>query len=499
MRWLRAGLWVLALVPALELAGEFRGLPHLGILHDDALYVANAKALATGEGHRQINLPDRPWQTKYPPLFPAWISMAWRANPDFPANRDWFLPLVWIWLPAFALLSRVVFRDLGFDEDWALAMSAAMLLNPLAAYFGVSVMAELMLGSMLLVCLALAERGRGFAAGAVAALAFLVKSAALPVLITIPMVFGVRKRFRQAMYFAVIAWPVFLGWTLWAAAHRSGAPGDYYTDYLGFYLANHGLEDLPSLLEKNVPVMAMGAGHLMAFTAETTTQSSYLGTLLGLIGFFGFFRLGGRLTHYHAFVAAFLAMLAVWNFTPHERFVLPILPFLIAGVAAELRRFATLFPAAKYVGLAFVATTVFLNSAAMFGTFPSIAHKKRAEQERLEPVYRWIAEQSPTDARFAAACDPLVYLHTGRTARGMHFPTRYFYREQRASVMDYFENVPGFAEHYGLDWALVLPNDHSMDLTPEEVRRRADRVSHDPRLSLATTIGSAKIFRVGGR
>src|SRR5262249_36501777 len=60
--------------------------PVCGESHDDAIYVTTAKALAEGEGYRQMFLPGAPPQTKYPPLYPALLAGLWKLWPDFPAN-----------------------------------------------------------------------------------------------------------------------------------------------------------------------------------------------------------------------------------------------------------------------------------------------------------------------------------------------------------------------------------------------------------------------------
>jgi hypothetical protein len=497
MRLLRAALWLAALMPALWLASEFRGLPQLGDFHDDAMYLVSAKSLAEGRGHRILSLPGEPHQTKYPPLFPAWLATAWRANPDFPANLPWFLVLAWVWLPALALVSRTVFRDLGFEDRWALGLSAALMLVPLAAYFAVSLMAELMMATLLMVALALAERGRALASGLAAALAFLVKSAALPAFIAVPALYAFRGQYRRAALFAIPAWTCFFAWIAWTGAHRDpGAAADYYIDYIGFHRANHSLADLPELVATNIPIAIMGAGRLLAFDSQHTGSAIYLATLLGLLSLLSFARIPGRLTMYHAFLIGFLPMLLVWNFTPHERFWLPVLPLLLAGLAAELRRILRLSRWMRPVALAFAATLLWMNLGAIFTTLPSIAESGRRRNARLAPVYAWIREHTPPDAAFAAAVDPVVYLHTGRHARGMHFPTRFFYHGDRAQILDYFAKVSAFAREHALDWALILDEDHAMDLTPAETRERASRAQADPALELAASFDRAKVFRV---
>ncbi|MCX6599130.1 MAG: hypothetical protein NTV70_22485, partial [Acidobacteria bacterium] len=374
-----ASLWGLALIPSVWLAVQFHDLPHLGGFHDDGLYLVSAKAIAQGEGHRMSSLPPinaatatAPYQTKYPPLYSAWLSNAWRANPNFPGNLGWFLPLAWIWLPALAMVSRVVFRDLGFSPGWSLALSGIVLINPLAAHYASSLMAELMMATLLMLSLALAERKQGAASGLAAALALLTKSAAMPALITIPVLFGLRRQFRQGSYFLAVAWPAFLGWTLWAANHRDVAHvSDYYIDYLGFYLANHSLADLPGIALTNLPVLIIGAGRLLAFASGNTGWSLSLAPLLGLVGLISFLRL--RFSHYQAFLLAFLPMLIFWNFSPHERFLLPVLPFLIAGLGAEVRQMPKMMPWARPVAAAFVLSVLYLNLEGVFVLLPRMA------------------------------------------------------------------------------------------------------------------------------
>ncbi|MEJ2226347.1 MAG: hypothetical protein P8X49_14555 [Syntrophobacterales bacterium] len=54
-----------------------------GVLIDDGIYVTTAKALATGQGYRLINLPGEPLQTKYPPIYPALLALVWNRPPIF--------------------------------------------------------------------------------------------------------------------------------------------------------------------------------------------------------------------------------------------------------------------------------------------------------------------------------------------------------------------------------------------------------------------------------
>ena len=58
----------------------------VGAYEDDAIYTLLAKALASGEGYRMINLPGTPAATHYPPGYPFLLSLLWRVWPEFPDN-----------------------------------------------------------------------------------------------------------------------------------------------------------------------------------------------------------------------------------------------------------------------------------------------------------------------------------------------------------------------------------------------------------------------------
>ena len=51
-----ASVGVLALIVGLAVMDRY----HVGVFHDDAMYVILAKSLATGQGYRFLNLPGAP-------------------------------------------------------------------------------------------------------------------------------------------------------------------------------------------------------------------------------------------------------------------------------------------------------------------------------------------------------------------------------------------------------------------------------------------------------
>ena len=58
----------------------------VGVYQDDAIYVVLAKALASGDGFRMINMPGAPHATHFPPAYPLLLAALWKLYPSFPDN-----------------------------------------------------------------------------------------------------------------------------------------------------------------------------------------------------------------------------------------------------------------------------------------------------------------------------------------------------------------------------------------------------------------------------
>ena len=104
-RLVPAAVLILLCLPSLLFVWHNRDVPHFGILQDDGVYLIDAQALAQGAGYRILSLPKQPFDTRYPPLYPLYLSLAWRAIPAFPANLSMAIILSWLSLPAVLMLA----------------------------------------------------------------------------------------------------------------------------------------------------------------------------------------------------------------------------------------------------------------------------------------------------------------------------------------------------------------------------------------------------------
>src|SRR5581483_625499 len=215
--------------PSAYLAWTLRAMPHLGFYHDDSIYWVTARSLAMGDGYRIQSLPAQPYQTKYPPLYPTLLAAIWKINPRFPANLPLATLFSWLMLPPFLIALWILLRDYHFSLPLRYILILMAALSPVTAVFSFSLMPELLFTALLVASLIFAERagarensGRlALAAGLCATLAYLTKSAAAPLLLTVPFCFLLRKQFRSAALFLVPAVPAVAAWQWWVARHMS--------------------------------------------------------------------------------------------------------------------------------------------------------------------------------------------------------------------------------------------------------------------------------------
>ena len=203
-RAVAAALFLLALAPSAWLAWRWRAMPHLGLHQDDALYLVGAKSLAEGRGYRIDSLPGSPFQTKYPPVTSLLLAPVWKFGPAFPANLPLMTLITWAMLPLCLLVMRAVFRDFGFGprEVWLFTLAAAW--HPMIGLLSTAIMSDLLFLALFAGSLLIAERAMrkemtaaAFLAGVLGGLAYLTRTAALPLLITGPLCFVCRRQWRR--------------------------------------------------------------------------------------------------------------------------------------------------------------------------------------------------------------------------------------------------------------------------------------------------------------
>ena len=343
---------LMSLAPSAVFLWRNSDLPRFGDLHDDSIYYVSAKSLADGGGYRIESLPGEPSQTKYPPLYPLLLSLAWRVPfinaPQFPHNLPIAAWISWLALPAIMIQLLWVFPRLGITDWRAWMLMTLVALNPYMLVFSSTLVSELTYTALMLAAILLTERATHadamasvIAAGAVAGLAYLTRSAGIVFLLAGPLYLWIRHKRREAVLFASAMLPFVAGWTVWTRLHQVSTTDPaliYYTDYFRYELYSISLRDLPVFLWRNTDGLLQGIGSLVlpnvvsSFIFKTVAQVIAIATIAGVVRMV---RRGHGLL-YALLAAGSCAQLVVWDFPPNERFVLPFLPLALAGLMTEM-------------------------------------------------------------------------------------------------------------------------------------------------------------------
>ncbi len=429
-------LFCLALLPAAWLGWLGRDLPHFGSFHDDGIYLESARGLASGDGYRIGSLPGRPAQTKYPPGYPLYLSLAWRLSSQMETVLRWALLLTWIWLPVWLIALYHLGRRLGWSKEVSLAWGAATVLHPESQLAATRLMSDLPCAVLLTLALLTFPRPASLAMGAIA---FLFRTAALPLLAAQCCEHALSRRWRPLLAALVTALLAALAWFAWVAGVRAPAPTlveKYYIDYLGYQLALVPWAQVPGhMIGQIAPLIDTLARFFLVdgISGVTGTAVRFL-ALTGAIS--GIRRLfcPGPLRLYTLYSLAALAMGLFWYFPPDPRTLLPLLPLALAGLGRECAALVALLRASfekgradRFVAVAFLLLMLFAAAAMLrqgcqlwMRNGVAVFALERTFSAGLGDAYAFIEREIPSSTMLFTVNDPASFLHTGH--RSLRFP-----------------------------------------------------------------------------
>ena len=188
------------------------------------------------------------------------------------------------------------------------------------------------------------------------------------------------------------------------------------------------LRDLPLVIWYNLDGFLMGAGRLLIF--DLPYGSKHLERVVAIAAIAGCVRLTmrRRALQYPLAALGMSAILLVWHFPPDQRFVFPLYPLLLMGLATEVGNIWA--DAAADLGEAGLCGSLRRGwcgrgcspgsrrsrySAPVFGLahfVPDLFASYRADFEARQRAYEWIERHVPPDANVYAYEDPVdVPLH----------------------------------------------------------------------------------------
>jgi len=499
-------------------------MPQLGIYHDDAIYVITARSLAEGVGYRALHLPGEPFQTKYPPLWPAVLALAWWGHTGYPEGLPRTMAICWAMLVFVGLASYWLFRTYGFAKQWSWLLASLIVLNPVAVTLSLIPMSELAFSGLLASTIVLLEKSTrqaggprlALGAGLLGGAAYLTRSAALPLLFTAPVCFWQRGQWKLARNFLAGFAPALIGWHSWTLAHQAKTANPlllYYLDYARYHWQQVDLGDIPAWLSANVVAYVQGISTVLLFLIEPNRFQQMLASLVTVAAGAGAWRLA-RSTgcwQYLSFSLAYSTMLLFWHYPPGDRFVLPLLPLLMAGLATELARIASTLerawkvkkfqalPAAVPVLLLLILLAGVALARWSYGLlqFPADCFRQflsvRADNEA---AWQWVKAHAPAVSVWLAGEAELFYLSTGRKAIGPVLPPRVLYRRAEDEVLAAIQNWLRYSRDLGVTYWLVIRSQFRLELPREGPPALERVVTSSPELQLVHQEGGFQIYRL---
>jgi hypothetical protein len=476
-----AAILILLCLPLLLFVWHNRDVPHFGILQDDGIYLIDAQALAQGAGYRILSLPAQPFDTRYPPLYPLYLSLAWHSIPAFPANLSMAIMLSWLSFPVVLMLVYFWCRRHAFPVPTTWLVVGLFALNPYVLFFVSNLGSEMLFMVLLLGAILVAERSRGWhgplLAGAIAGAGYLTRTSGIALLPGVIAYYLWKKQPRAALWFTLGMLPAIAGWMIWSRTHASSGHDVVtlcYTNYLGYYLTNVGWDNIGHILWRNLNALLEAMGSLVFPQAM---EEGFLSKLIlwplaaaMILGCIRMVRQGfGRL--YALFGAVSLPMLLVWHYQPNQRFVLPLAPLLLAGFGFEMRFLADWLREAighrsrprrvaaySFGGCLVIVLTVglVLQISMDVGVVPNLFRNDRANTLAYRSIYTWISSHLPADANILWQDDTALYLETGRHAVSFVVPPRDFEATGGdAGEAARYRKIAEYARQQHLDYVLL--------------------------------------------
>lgn len=509
---------IIILFPSARFAWLSRQMPEFAYLHDDGVMFVTAKSAAQGS-YRILSLPENPPQTKFPPLYPLYLSLIWRIDPHFPDNLEVATALSWMVLAAMIVLAHMLYRRWGLSEIQVWLLTALVALNPYMVLFGCRMFSEVFFTCWVIAAfLVLSRQGLKMAAiaGIFAGCAYLSRTAGIALLVSIPALLLWKKESRRAAVFAAAMLPAVLGWMLWTRTHSAPSADStltYYTDYIRYQFMNVGFDNLTVVLWKNIDQVLYGMGALVLPKVIITGPLKILTQVIAVAMISGIVRMvrRGIAADYALFALISTGILIIWHFPPNERFVLPLYPLLIAGLLAELTHLANMLKPAfrhkdvsqRVVAGAFSAVVFAIFGAALamqiYGTFVFLrdsADQKRGKLAELHDPYAWISANLPQNATVLSYNDGLLYLYTGRRGNYLPLMPRWWYAENYDAMVGAYQNVVAYCRSRHLQYIYMSSDDGDRELGDLLREKVQQAVRSAPGLTPVYSNGPDAIYRV---
>ncbi len=444
----------------------------VGVFHDDAMYLVLAKSMATGQGYRYINLPDAPFASHFPPLYPAVLSLIWRLAPNFPANVVAFKAMNVLLLAAIAWLTVSLVRERLGSAWLARAIGITTAVSVPLLVLVTMVLSEPLFIVLVLATLIFSERlvtsasatPHIIAIGLLIGVASLVRAHGIVLLPALAIPLLLQRRWRDVTLALATALVIIAPWQLWGRLHAADLAAPLqgnYGSYAAWWLRGYdamGLRLIPATLMRTIPETASMLVSLFS-VARSPVVHDITGVALCIALLVGGVALWRSAPVTALFMAGYFAIVLVWPFAP-SRFVWGLWPLVLMMLAAAgwAARAEARWPAA-------VRATVLACSAWLAVGYASYEFRairgqwwssiSRAASPRVDSVVAWTRANTARDAVVAADDEGAVFLYTGRHSVPVASFTTADYLGTRTPAVEAAEGLVPLLARYPISVVLV--------------------------------------------
>lgn len=438
---------VCAIVLAVVSLATLTANPHF-IGEDEGVYAALGASIATTGEYRLINLPSRPNGTKYPPVYPALLAIAWAAAPEAPGNLTVLKHVNAALLGVITLLYwSLVRRRLGLSPTERVLGVVVVVSGPGLFSFSDMLLSELAFVALLLLSLLLVTTGgvlsprRAAALGAAAGLSAMTRVVGVAVVAAVIwhaiQEWGIRRAWPVvALSLAIIA-PWFF-WVMFATDQTIGPLEQFYVAYEPSAWSHLLSDPDPSfalrMMRANAWIYAAALPLVFGLYVVPLAVAAGVVAAAGIVAF-----PSAEQRRLLIRVSACYLFVIIGHPIPMGRYLVPYIPicglFLLAGVAWLKQSPAGLQPAARIVGLAglscvAIGNGIWLQHFAATGSDRPQWHfgiRPTFSWSGFDQVSDWIRTHTGPDVILASAFAPVYSFQTGRPAvrPWLHRPEEY--------------------------------------------------------------------------
>ncbi len=309
---------------------------------DNAVYINLAQSLAEMKGYRNLNLPDEPGHTQYPPFFPLMLALVTLVfGQSFIAFKILIMLCGLGAAYVFFLIAKRVLK-----EHLTLALGAYVLV-PVLILYNHRILSEIpyLLMTLLSIFFVLkAEEGKrynSYLAFALAIVAFFTRTTGIA-LILAHVVYLFRKKRKMELTVSISGFLLFFALWLFRSSHYS-TEGGYLDQFLAknFYQPQLGTIGFGDFINRVLHNFLYYFFSVIPQSLFALVQAQWLLSLIGMvcivllvIGFIIKWKSPSIIDYYWIFSVIFLVIWPeIWS---SERFLLPVLPLILIYIVEGL-------------------------------------------------------------------------------------------------------------------------------------------------------------------